>query len=84
MSTTFYVGLLTMHLLSLTQLHTSCHIGTLPWELIIHNFQQSSTCSNDDKTNSIKYKQRMLIQVIIFRFELNLSMDNTKSNRDVR
>lgn len=38
-SITFYVGLLAMRLLSLTQLHTSCHIGTLPWELIMHNFQ---------------------------------------------
>lgn len=28
-----------MYLLSLLQLHTSRHIGTLSWALIVHNFQ---------------------------------------------
>lgn len=39
MSITFCVGLLAMHLLWLTQLHTFCHIGTLLWALIVYNFQ---------------------------------------------
>lgn len=67
-STTFYVVLLAMHLLSLNQLHTSCHIGTLPWALIVHNFQQSPTCSNKDKSNSRKVLEQDLVLHLYLEF----------------
>lgn len=62
----------------------SCHFGTQSRLLIFNNLQQSSTCSNNDKIHSRKRKTKMLIQLSIFQFELNIGKDNTKFNRNVR
>lgn len=84
MSVNFYVGLFPKYLLAFTHFYFSCHFGTFPWTFIVHKLQKPLTCSNNDKTSSIKEKQRMLIELSIFQFELNHSKDNAKSNQNVR